>query len=88
MKIPEYKTVAGLRLANRDIGDGATQICIENTNEKECVDYARLLEECGFEKYEERNHTMAKEKAVCLDSLGFFLLYCICLPGPTSESLL
>ncbi len=54
MKIPEYKTVAGLRLANRDIGNGATQICIENTNEKECMDYASLLEESGFEKYEER----------------------------------
>ena len=27
---------------------------------------------------------MAKEKAVCLDSLGFFLLYCIC-PFLTSE---
>ncbi len=61
MKIPEYNTIAGLRLADRDIGNGGTQICIENTNQEECMDYARLLEECGFKKYDERKIPCSKK---------------------------
>ena len=54
MNIPKYKTVAGLTLPASDIIPGHTQISIHNTNMEECADYAKLLEESGYTKYDER----------------------------------
>ena len=62
MNIPKYKTVAGLTLPTSDIIPGHTQINIHNTNMEECADYAKLLEESGYTKYDDREFSAGSEK--------------------------
>ena len=54
MNIPEYKTIAGLRLPDVKVGENEWQICVDSTNEDEVHAYARLLEAEGFVRHAAR----------------------------------
>ena len=63
MDIPKYKTVAGLTFPPVNIVPEHTQICIHNTNMEECGNYAKLLEDSGYIKYDGREISAGSEKA-------------------------
>ena len=59
--IPKYETIAGNMFPVGSTRNGL-QICIQNTTEEECRNYAHTLEEAGFKQYAVNEVSAGSEK--------------------------
>lgn len=51
--LPKYETLQGQELELRSMGKGSYLVCIQNTSEREFLEYGEVLQKAGFQIYSE-----------------------------------